>query len=157
MTDDTAPRGRSQVPGATAARNRATAVPKGWRGAIDPEAAARLWPGWFPAHSSFGNVDRRLANLLARDGAPRCAYCGVTLHRSEPLHHLPPGASAWFGDIEHPAEPCPTGEACHQVDHVVPKARGGRDTLTNTVLACGPCNLAKGSLTASEFMARRSA
>jgi 5-methylcytosine-specific restriction endonuclease McrA len=30
------------------------------------------------------------------------------------------------------------------IDHVVPRCRGGRNTWTNTVAACGRCNSAKG-------------
>jgi 5-methylcytosine-specific restriction endonuclease McrA len=33
------------------------------------------------------------------------------------------------------------------VDHVVPKAQGGRTTWTNVVVACGPCNHAKADRT----------
>lgn len=31
------------------------------------------------------------------------------------------------------------------VDHVIPISRGGRNTWTNCVTACGPCNVAKGN------------
>jgi 5-methylcytosine-specific restriction endonuclease McrA len=30
------------------------------------------------------------------------------------------------------------------VDHILPRSRGGRNTWTNTVAACGPCNQRKG-------------
>ncbi|MBI3974578.1 MAG: HNH endonuclease [Chloroflexi bacterium] len=32
-----------------------------------------------------------------------------------------------------------------EVEHIVPVARGGGDTLGNLALACGPCNKAKGA------------
>ena len=38
-----------------------------------------------------------------------------------------------------------------QVEHIVPKARQGSDRASNLTLACEACNLAKGSLTATEF------
>jgi 5-methylcytosine-specific restriction endonuclease McrA len=38
-----------------------------------------------------------------------------------------------------------------QVEHVVPKARGGTNRVSNLVLACGPCNTAKGAQTAAEW------
>jgi 5-methylcytosine-specific restriction endonuclease McrA len=38
-----------------------------------------------------------------------------------------------------------------QVEHIVPKSRGGSDRVANLALSCGPCNRAKGSLTAAEF------
>ena len=54
-------------------------------------------------------------NLYRRDGN-RCQYCGKRL---------------------------PTSEL--SIDHVVPRARGGRTTWENCVLACIPCNVRKGS------------
>ncbi len=38
-----------------------------------------------------------------------------------------------------------------QVEHIVPKVRGGSDRVSNLTLACGPCNQKKGAQTASEF------
>jgi 5-methylcytosine-specific restriction endonuclease McrA len=46
----------------------------------------------------------------------RCCYCG---------HHFPSNAL--------------------NLDHVVPRSRGGRTDWTNIVTACLPCNLRKGS------------
>ena len=43
-------------------------------------------------------------------------------------------------------------EAYH-VDHVVPLMRGGSNDPDNICLACKPCNLAKGILTGTEFLA----
>jgi 5-methylcytosine-specific restriction endonuclease McrA len=36
------------------------------------------------------------------------------------------------------------------IDHVLPKSRGGKNTWTNTVSACKPCNLRKGNKTPEE-------
>jgi 5-methylcytosine-specific restriction endonuclease McrA len=38
-----------------------------------------------------------------------------------------------------------------QVEHLVPKARGGTNRVSNLVIACGPCNTAKGNQTAAEW------
>lgn len=38
-----------------------------------------------------------------------------------------------------------------QVEHIIPKARGGTDALANLVPSCGPCNQAKADRTATEF------
>lgn len=38
-----------------------------------------------------------------------------------------------------------------QVEHIVPKSRGGTDRASNLTLACEPCNRKKGTLTATEF------
>lgn len=39
-----------------------------------------------------------------------------------------------------------------QIEHVVPKSRGGTDRISNLTLACEPCNQAKGSMPADEFL-----
>ena len=36
------------------------------------------------------------------------------------------------------------------IDHIVPKAKGGKSTFENTVAACKPCNNKKGSKSCSE-------
>jgi 5-methylcytosine-specific restriction endonuclease McrA len=38
-----------------------------------------------------------------------------------------------------------------QVEHLIPKSRGGSDRLSNLVLACETCNIVKGQRTAEEF------
>ncbi len=38
-----------------------------------------------------------------------------------------------------------------EIEHIVPISRGGSDRVSNLVLACRKCNLAKGNQTASEF------
>ncbi|MGV9284848.1 RNA-guided endonuclease IscB [Streptomyces sp. NPDC003730] len=41
------------------------------------------------------------------------------------------------------------------VEHVRPRSRGGSDRISNLVLACVPCNQAKGSRTVEDFLAHR--
>ena len=38
-----------------------------------------------------------------------------------------------------------------QVEHLVPRSRGGSNRVSNLAIACGPCNQRKGTQTASEF------
>ncbi|MFM0517232.1 HNH endonuclease [Caballeronia jiangsuensis] len=40
-----------------------------------------------------------------------------------------------------------------QVDHIVARARGGTDRVSNLTLACERCNRAKGALPAEVFLA----
>ncbi|MDR1079440.1 MAG: HNH endonuclease [Deltaproteobacteria bacterium] len=42
-----------------------------------------------------------------------------------------------------------------QIDHVVPKARGGSDRVSNLTLACSECNLKKGSMDLKTFLAKK--
>lgn len=74
--------------------------------------------GWTPPQNGRSNTARsrrnQIAKLIARDG-DRCYYCG-------------------YG-FETPAE--------RTRDHVIPVSKGGRSVLSNQVLACKPCNIAK--------------
>lgn len=47
---------------------------------------------------------------------------------------------------------CGTTDGQFHVDHIVPRIKGGQDTLDNLVVACASCNLSKGSKSASEWM-----
>ena len=38
-----------------------------------------------------------------------------------------------------------------EIDHIIPKSRGGTDRVSNLTLACRKCNLKKGRRTAAEF------
>ena len=38
-----------------------------------------------------------------------------------------------------------------EIEHIVPKSRGGTDRVTNLTIACRPCNQKKGDRTAAEF------
>jgi 5-methylcytosine-specific restriction endonuclease McrA len=42
-----------------------------------------------------------------------------------------------------------------QIEHVIPKARGGTNAVTNLVLACQKCNQKKGTKTIDEFLANK--
>lgn len=69
-------------------------------------------------------VPRRRREVFEKS-AGRCFYCGKTL----------------------------TLDGTWHVEHAKPRALGGGDDLLNLVAACAPCNLAKGSRTALEYIA----
>ncbi len=46
---------------------------------------------------------------------------------------------------------CGRQEVAFEIDHVLPKSRGGTDRISNLVLSCHDCNQAKGNQTAAEF------
>jgi 5-methylcytosine-specific restriction endonuclease McrA len=46
---------------------------------------------------------------------------------------------------------CGTTGVPLQIEHIVPKARGGSNRMSNLTLACQPCNDTKGTRTAEEF------
>jgi 5-methylcytosine-specific restriction endonuclease McrA len=67
-------------------------------------------------------MKRAMRSTALRDCAQRCVYCA---------HRL---------DV-----------TCATLDHVHPRARGGRNEPGNVVVACGPCNRLKGDLPPQEF------
>lgn len=46
---------------------------------------------------------------------------------------------------------CGRKDTAFELDHIHPKSRGGSDRVSNLVLSCHECNVAKGDQTASEF------
>jgi 5-methylcytosine-specific restriction endonuclease McrA len=46
---------------------------------------------------------------------------------------------------------CGAEEVPLEIEHIVPRSRGGTDRVSNLTLACRRCNQAKGNLTAEEF------
>jgi hypothetical protein len=46
---------------------------------------------------------------------------------------------------------CGVSNHALEVEHIVPRSRGGSDRVSNLALACHACNQAKGNLTAAEF------
>ncbi|MGE4251733.1 MAG: DUF3297 family protein [Parvibaculaceae bacterium] len=59
----------------------------------------------------------------------RCYYCRILMRNDSAQPNLRP-----------------------TLDHVVPKSKGGRDILENTVAACQGCNVAKSNLEVSEYL-----
>ena len=55
---------------------------------------------------------------------------------------------AVFARDGHRCQYC--GSHAENLDHIVPRSRGGRNTWKNTVAACGPCNQRKGDRTPAE-------
>lgn len=47
---------------------------------------------------------------------------------------------------------CDCLPVAYEVDHFVPRAKGGPDTMDNLVLACGPCNRSKRDKLPGEFL-----
>ena len=82
------------------------------------------------------SVRRRelFATIFARDGG-RCTWCGIPVRpRAKGLHGAPDLAT---------------------LDHLEPRARGGRTIPGNLTLACQACNNARGAMSAAGFRAFR--
>jgi hypothetical protein len=73
-------------------------------------------------------IRERLRSVVWQKTEGHCAYCGVFL------------------------QPCETDYKKQMViDHIVPRSRGGIDTVENYYASCPPCNGAKGNRTVDEF------
>ncbi len=77
-------------------------------------------------------VGRFMPQLFERDGR-FCHYCGID---EENLANL----RAKYG-FKHR----------FNVDHLVPRVRGGGDNLENLVVSCADCNNRKGTMTPEDF------
>ncbi len=53
--------------------------------------------------------------------------------------------------FQHRCAYCHQGEVPFEIDHQVPRSRGGSNRASNLVLSCHVCNVAKGTQTAAEF------
>jgi hypothetical protein len=95
------------------------------RGARRPAA----WPhassvaAKLPARAPNAFKNPRLRRTIFRREGGRCFYCRRRLRRGE-----------WT------------------LDHVVPRAAGGADDASNAVACCAECNVAKGSMRATDFL-----
>lgn len=49
---------------------------------------------------------------------------------------------------------CGSTDGPWHIDHVVPLSKGGKSTLDNLVVACGPCNQSKGDRLIEEWVGR---
>lgn len=93
------------------------------------------------------NTERRLRYAVARRagcapgdfGLAPCAYCNIGLlidwRGDRPLFRM----MEWREEIQDFVETEPA-----HLDHVIPESHNGPTSLDNTVLACRPCNIAKG-------------
>lgn len=86
---------------------------------------------------------------------PLCAFCGVILLRInwdywevERIYYTDGSCQIFYNQPKN----LPTGYALVQIDHIVPKVRGGGDSRYNQLLLCGTCNNRKSDLTAIEFI-----
>jgi len=53
--------------------------------------------------------------------------------------------------FQHRCAYCGRGETIFELDHVLPRSRGGSSRVSNLALSCHACNVAKGNQTASEY------
>lgn len=75
-------------------------------------------------------------------GVAYCAYCGVpVLINSERRDdgEVTFTQTRWHEDLG-----CLDEDGPAHLDHVIPESRNGPTSLDNTVIACAPCNMAKG-------------
>lgn len=98
--------------------------------------------------------------VIARDGY-FCRYCNVPVIHPKAqsvLRKAYPHEYRW-GDVRGEAKASPRNIEKHvvfqaldlDIDHVVPRSYGGRNTLENLIVSCAPCNNGKQSYTLAEI------
>jgi len=131
--------------------------PKGW---LAPSLQHRVdtTTGWVDRFARWAPVRAVHVERVAFDthaisaGLPLegAEYQHGTLHGTEVREYL----LAKFGRA---CVYCGTTGVPLNIDHVHPRSRGGSDRVSNLVLACIPCNQAKGSRPVEEFAPKRAA
>ena len=123
-------------------------------------------PGWLPPSlaSRVANVETWVARLARRCPLAALSMELVRFDMQQLMHPDIDGVEYQQGELfgyevrEYLLEKwhrtcayCGAQQVPLQVEHIVPKARGGSDRVTNLTLACAPCNEKKGAQTAAEF------
>jgi HNH endonuclease len=100
-----------------------------------------------------GNISVPFARqILERDGY-HCRYCGIPVIFSSEVRKI----QKILGPDNFPISK--SNQIAHgtlrafynSFDHVLPRSRGGRNTLENLVTACYPCNFGKDDFTLSQL------
>lgn len=107
-----------------------------------PRKVKRLWPQLEPFFERYED-DWRL-----RENEWITAYLLPHVESRIPLRHLFRRLAEYWG---RQCAYCRDQVERLAIEHIIPKARGGSDDLTNLTLACHSCNSRKGTKTAAEF------
>ncbi len=141
-----------------------TAISWDKRGDFDLELRKRIYPSLIVTPDTPINVFQRPAPgnhamVAAYQGGWYCYYCGVELQSPHAMHIVPGSetVSAHGGYTTYKVELDKPGVRIAQIDHKMPKSRGGNWTFDNLVLACSHCNSQKRALTEYEYIEWRKA
>lgn len=124
--------------------------PQGW---LPPSLESRLsnvltWVGRLRRLAPIGAISQELVHfdtqLLEQPDISGVEYQHGELAGYEVREYL---LEKWRRTCAY----CGTTDVPFQVEHIVPRARGGTNRVSNLTLACAPCNTAKGTQTAAEF------
>lgn len=107
----------------------------------DPMTAGRLWP---KVARFFVETDRGWV-IGDHDWLRRTK---VRASARVPLRHLFHQLVRFWGKR---CAYCKASGVALEIEHIVPKARGGSDAITNLTVACWKCNNRKSAKTAAEF------
>ena len=124
--------------------------PKGW---LAPSLRSRIqnvltWVARLSRYAPIVNLTQELVrfdmHLMQDAEVSGVAYQQGDLQGYEVRHYL---LEKWHRCCVY----CGVKDVPLQVEHIVPRARGGTDRVSNLTLACAPCNQRKGTLTATKF------
>lgn len=123
------------------------------RGTLPPSVESRVhnsitWARRFVKYCPISSISMELVKfdtqLLRNPEIEGIEYQQGTLHGYEVREYL-------FEKFNRTCVYCNVQQVRFEIDHIVPKSRGGTNSVTNLALACSPCNLKKGARTALEF------
>jgi 5-methylcytosine-specific restriction endonuclease McrA len=130
--------------------------PKGW---LAPSLRSRLhnvltWVKRLRRFCPIGAISLELVRfdlqLLQNPNIAGVEYQRGTLFGTELRHYL---LTKW----EHRCAYCSASSIPLEIDHVQPRSQGGSNRVSNLVIACHPCNQAKGVQALEAFLADRPA
>jgi 5-methylcytosine-specific restriction endonuclease McrA len=128
--------------------------PKGW---LAPSLRSRLhnvltWVKRLRRFCPIGAISLELVRfdlqLLQNPNIAGVEYQRGTLFGTELRHYL---LTKW----EHRCAYCSASSIPLEIDHVQPRSQGGSNRVSNLVIACHPCNQAKGVQALEAFLADR--
>jgi 5-methylcytosine-specific restriction endonuclease McrA len=128
--------------------------PKGW---LAPSLESRVlhlltWvkrlSRWCPVGALSLELVRFDLALLQDPSVEGVGYQRGTLWGTEVRQYL---LAKW----QHRCTYCQASEVPLEIDHVSPRSKGGSDRIANLVIACRPCNQAKGDQPLESFLADR--
>ena len=128
--------------------------PKGW---LPPSLESRLaniltWVARLRRLCPIGAISMELVRfdpqLVANPKVQGIAYQQGTLFQYEVREYL-------LEQCEHRCVYCQATDVPLEVEHVVPRSKGGSNRISNLVLACVPCNQKKGSQDLALFLQKK--